>query len=382
VKMIGCLPLQGIHKERVGYLDRTTISLEHDIWHKVVRDYQPGCVLRINMKEEEGDVDDGRNSKRGNGAGPLYYELSCAVAKCNIPGQIEILVASPDPNLNWQVRHLAELFRSFPNGNVHASDDNNNTVLTKLKANPLIAGFFNERYESFLDVLNNNKAQQLRHQQKQGGIASPAIENVVLVATGAGISGILTSIESILARNDTHRDDKKQRPIQLHLLYGVRDVRFVPYSERLQQWVQDGLLNLVLVESGGLTGDRDKMLVPPVIAQAFLEGERMKQKCLQKSTTATKTLGRDGDDNVNDDSTNVRYDKVYVQDILEQHELVWDSNQLEKSAFIVCGRLEVMDATRSILLGKTRRGTDAHRQSLEDVKKREACVQERLFFNI
>lgn len=38
--------------------------------------------------------------------------MACAVASCQTPGQLEILLAPPDPALHPQVRHVVELLQS------------------------------------------------------------------------------------------------------------------------------------------------------------------------------------------------------------------------------------------------------------------------------
>jgi hypothetical protein len=304
------LPLKSFSKRHLEHLDHVTIHLDKAVWRKVVKDYKPGCVVRLSMKDEKGNV----------------FDMACAIPHIDQVGQLDMLVAPANPSLAWEVRHICDTLRGMDTG----SHDNK----WNMKVNPLIAGFQNGYWVDMMNALKKDAE----------------VENMVIVSTGSGLSGALSAVEALVSKTT------KKRKITWY--HGLRDLKGIPFSDRLEKLIQNGQVELIVLESRYTKNDDTSTNVSPGIAAAAQRG-RATQETIQKSR-GLFTLGK----------------KVYVQDAIEWDLSLSDTDALHKTAFVICGSLNVMESVRAVCL-----------QLLQlhgcfDDKIHKKLLNERIFLNI
>eukprot|EP00747_Dinoflagellata_sp_TGD_P194630 gnl/TRDRNA2_/TRDRNA2_62279_c0_seq2.p1 gnl/TRDRNA2_/TRDRNA2_62279_c0~~gnl/TRDRNA2_/TRDRNA2_62279_c0_seq2.p1 ORF type:complete len:428 (-),score=65.90 gnl/TRDRNA2_/TRDRNA2_62279_c0_seq2:453-1736(-) len=198
--------IEVLRKERLGDFETSVFKVSDEDWHKVMKDHRPGGVVRVQAPS---------TSAWGNR--PLEQPYALANDKeSGVVGEIEVLTGPPETAYFSTVTQMAFRVRTLPVGPI-------NDGKGKLFINPSVAGFFNKHYMFLMDAL----------------AADPSVEHVVMIATGAGLSGVRTAIAKLLREGGR----------KLHLFYGLRDVRHLPYRELLAGWATEKGLALTLVIS-------------------------------------------------------------------------------------------------------------------------------------
>lgn len=319
------IPIQHLEKKRIGSLDRVTLTVNKSKWGKLMKDYRPGAVVRLNMKN-----------------GEFIHELACVVSGMDAAkGQLDLLVAPPDSSLDPSVRYVTDLLRSHEEGIIVPKDEQ-----SKMYVNPAISGFYNSRYQFLTEYIAEHK-----------------VKKVIVLATGSGLGGAVSVIEGL-------KDDSG---VAVRLYYGVRDIASIPYSEKLSEWVRSGKVELILVES-----DASKVAAAAAagaVDQAAEDQDDLPSQ-IEELSPEVQLAAAIGDAIKGILWTPEDRNKKYVQDIFEYHlnklrvfgsvdntSGDGDNNDAD-SVVVVCGRLQVIDATRTIL--------EAHGRD----------VEERLFLNI
>jgi hypothetical protein len=157
-----------------------TTRIASDDWEKVTANHQPGGVIRIVHRDPANPL---------NGR---MREQPYALAYAPGVGKLEILTAPPDMTLLEVPREVAERVRSLPSGPVIGGN---------LFVNPSIAGFFNKQYTFLMDAIRDS----------EGGI-----DRLVVMSTGAGLSGSLSAVEAVLSLGSMQG---------IHLFHGLQHVQ-------------------------------------------------------------------------------------------------------------------------------------------------------------
>lgn len=277
-----------VYGDMPGAVTATTIQVGEDAWYKIMENHQPGGVIRITHRNEK----NGRNHEQP-------YAIAAASAQHHT---IEVLTAQPDQSLDIVPRDVAERIRSYPLDNMVISNPPN------LFVNPSIAGFFNSQWQFLLPAIDERK-----------------IQHLVLLSTGAGLSGSL----SVLAKVLPTIGNKSQSPLKsVHLYHGVRTLEELPYQEKLHDLATNNLgMQLIVVQSQGedRTDTSDK---PKTIRQAVMRGDLARQLVAGKN-----------------DKKSV---KVYVHHILES-DLTNSGVSLADTVFVACGRLALLEDSKAML---------------------------------
>ena len=284
------IPIQSIEHTAIygdmpSAVTATTIKVGKEDWDKIMSNHQPGGVIRITHRGNNG-----RNREQP-------YAIATASAENHT---IEVLTAQPDQSLNIVPRDVAERIRSFPLDTVTFNPPN-------LFINPSIAGFFNSQWQFLLPAVD---AMQIQH--------------LVLLSTGAGLSGSLSVLEHILPTVGNNSPLKS-----VHLYHGVRTLEELPYQDKLHSFGAESSyhkgMQLIVVQSQG--GDNtDISDKPKTIKQAVMRGDLAKQII----------LGTD------------KSRKVYVQHVLES-DLTNSGVQLDDTVFVACGRLALLEDSKAML---------------------------------
>eukprot|EP00581_Thalassiosira_minuscula_P001889 CAMPEP_0183747304 /NCGR_PEP_ID=MMETSP0737-20130205/67194_1 /TAXON_ID=385413 /ORGANISM="Thalassiosira miniscula, Strain CCMP1093" /LENGTH=516 /DNA_ID=CAMNT_0025983013 /DNA_START=766 /DNA_END=2313 /DNA_ORIENTATION=+ len=186
---------RGQRSEEEQQLLKVTLHVSEEQWKTVVRDWRPGGVVRLHYLPTSSSSSSS-SSKKGDTTAPAatdtthLYEMACALSAHDTIGQLQILVAPPDPSMRPEVRRVAELLRSFSSS---SDDDDNNNIqqqghkLSGLYVNPSISGFYNGRYEFLMDVLWNNDDPETR--SSSSPLSSSKTQDLVFVSSGAGLAG-------------------------------------------------------------------------------------------------------------------------------------------------------------------------------------------------
>ncbi|CAB9507833.1 expressed unknown protein [Seminavis robusta] len=269
-------------------LTATTITVSKDDWPAIMAQHQPGGVIRIVQRDDNGRVQE------------QPYAVAAASAD---KGTIEILTAPPDTTLDPVPRAVAERIRAMRT--LNNPPDN-------LYINPSIAGFFNSQWQFLMSVL----------QQQQNNI-----EHVILISTGAGLSGSLSVLEHILPAGESLIRS-------VHLYHGVRTLAELPHQRILHKLAtQHSQFEMTLVESKPTTGVQAHVDNTPLeIQQAVVRGSRGRFRLLENATLPQK---------------------VYVQHVLESD---WTNGNLpgvslETAVFVTCGRLALLEDSKNMLQG-------------------------------
>jgi hypothetical protein len=227
-----------------------------------------------------------------------------------VVGELEVLTGPPEDHYFSTVTEMAFRVRSLPVGRIADGKG-------KLFINPSVAGFFNKHYQFLMDALS----------------ADASIEHTVMIATGAGLSGVRTAIAKLL------RDGGKK----LHLFYGLRDVRDLPYRELLASWASNSGLSLTLIISSSDSPAR--MAAEAPIAKAIAAGDELRK---MKNSEAVSGIPEAMRTMMPASPT-----KLYAQHALGLSFAVGDLNKasatLANTAVIICGRNELLLDMEAIL---------------------------------
>ena len=315
------VPIRRIRRRRLAdYLDHVTIGVDVDHWNAIVKNRLAGGVVRINTQDP---------------ATQEVYELVCAVAKCDIPGEIEFLVSQPDPSLRWEVRKIADLLRAnelttTTKKSAAPNDDGEWSTVkpdVPLFVNPIISAFYNQQYDYLMDTIHSATTGNQEAVDNE-----EAVKQIVIVTTGSGLSGALSAIDMLrpLVGGDNG--------LRIHVYHGLRDVQHLPYRETLQELVQSNIIQLTLVTSNNNNNNRSGG-----------EDERDEiDRAVQRGTSIQKALQEEKN----------KDHKIYVQHVMESDWRTATANQersndtllpLKNTGFVVCGHLPVMNETRAIV---------------------------------
>ena len=312
------VPIRRIRRRRLAdYLDHVTIGVDVDHWNAIVKNRLAGGVVRINTQDP---------------ATQEVYELACAVAKCDIPGEIEFLVSKPDPSLRWEVRKIADLLRANElTKQSHGAPKDGEWSPVKpdvpLFVNPIISAFYNQQYDYLMDTIKSATTENQEAVDNE-----EAVKQIVIVTTGSGLSGALSAIDMLrpLVGGDNG--------LRIHVYHGLRDVQHLPYRETLEELVKSNVIQLTLVTSNKSSGGKNESVsMRDEIDRAVQRGNRI-QKALQEEKNKDH--------------------KIYVQHVMESDWRTAGANKersndsllpLKNTGFVVCGHLPVMNETRAIV---------------------------------
>merc|ERR1719285_390927 len=230
------------------------------------------------------------------------------------------------PQVTWLGNHI----RSLPNG----------ASTRGLFVNPSVTGFFNSHYVFLMDAL---------HQFEQ-------LENIILISTGVGLSGIRSAVNSLLSYDMWIKSPK------LHVYYGLRDARHLPYKQHHRVWAENDVKITILVSSNNELSRRveNNGHEVDVLKNAIQRGDNLKAYAMDKQTPLTPRIQSSG--------------KVYAQHALGFELFDGEGSQtglrLDNSIVIICGRVELLLETPDIL------NTVCNQDSCDKL------IAERIFTNI
>jgi hypothetical protein len=288
------LPIEAIeHTIVYGDLMATTLILKPEDWKKVIANHQPGGVIRIVHR-------DPTNPLSGR-----MREQPYALAYAPSEGKLEILTAPPDMALHPMVREVAGRVRSLPTGPIIGGN---------LFVNPSIAGFFNKEWGFLMDVIRTSQV---------------TIDHLVILSTGAGLSGALSAVEATLGLGLKG----------IHLYHGLRNVQDLPYRERLDELESSGALDFTIIESSASESSNVGVSQAEGITAATRRGAVI---CSLPPGENIKSLLPDSK-------------KMYVQHAVGLDltspggALLENGATLQNTIFVACGRMELLEDSFSIL---------------------------------
>lgn len=182
-----------VRKQWLGDFQLTFFSVDKGDWKKIMKDYRPGSILRVQHLDQNG----------------IPREQPYALAGKDEEGILKVLTGPPPEGLHEVVVEVAHAVRQHTPG-----------PCTTLFVNPAIAGFFNGRYEYLLDALGS-------------------VKQVAIVSSGVGFSGVKAAISGLLPTG-----------LQMHIFYGVRNAKDVPYQDFLTSPLVEEKVKLTLLVSG------------------------------------------------------------------------------------------------------------------------------------
>lgn len=224
---------------------------------------------------EDGDVNDGIDQ---------MFETALAVAHRD-GSALEVIVAPPAPYLHEQIKHVNQALLSLPDGTHEWGGRNNLTedqvdLLQQLYVHPVISGFYNMSYQYLMDYLHElSQEMDSEHSTTaRPGSRESSLQSlqVVLVATGTGLAGIVSALEALLGA----QEEGSLANIQIHVYYGVRDSqKNLAFRDRLEEWVEQGRIRLTVVDSSASherpsnsSASTDKFYVQHAVAQDLKKG--------------------------------------------------------------------------------------------------------------
>lgn len=222
-----------LRKRRLGDVEHTVFGVSPEGWHNIMASHRLGGTVRVQSPSDS-----------AWGRRPLEqpYALAADGLTGAEVGEVEVLTGPPDVRYHPTVTEVAQRVRALPVGPIQDAP-------SPLFINPSVGGFFNARYEWLSDEVAS-RGDQLDH--------------VVIISTGTGISSARHAIAELIRR---------PRAPRVHLYYGVRDARHLPFREELAGWVAAGRLALTLAVSGR---DQEARQAPePEIAHAITRGGRL-----------------------------------------------------------------------------------------------------------
>lgn len=348
-------PLQRLRKTTIaaggggeGRLVRLQLWIR-DPHNRILADDRPGSVVRLqhvvhnDNRTSDNNMDDKSSSAPPRPLPPQVFEMACAVAHRERQADdktttlVEVVLTQPSPDLHPHVRQLTERLRALPDGTHEIATATTSSFssttgtaedpadfLRKVYANPVISGFYNSHYQFLMDHLHDNV--RVRSADEANAISGhntssidsectsgttpmeavavvadtaptlpPPVKNVVFVATGSGLAGVISAIVALLA-NPAMAD------LRIHVYYGVQHASEMPYMDRWVDWTVRDKLRLTVVESKGQA------------SHALEEGG--------KKFYVQHAVARDVEDGV---------------------------LQVDESIWVACGHLAVLDAVREML---------------------------------
>ena len=174
------VPVLRVDKQVLGDFQLLHLHVEPRLWHQLLKGYRPGSIIRLQQLDDSGVT---REQPYALGFGSEGPE-----------GILEILTGPPLQGLNRVVVEVAHAVRKLQSGPVQG-----------LFVNPAIVGFFNGHYQFLLESI----------------ASTPALRRVALVSSGVGLSGVKAAILQLL-----------EKPLELQLFYGLRDLQDLPYKVR------------------------------------------------------------------------------------------------------------------------------------------------------
>lgn len=193
------VPVQQVQKEVLGDFEMTYLTIDKKAWRKVMKDYRPGSILRVQHLDQNG----------------IPREQPYALAGKSEEGVLEILTGPPPEGLREVVVEVAHAVRRCATGPCG------------LFVNPVISGFFNGRYSFLMDGLQS-------------------VKQVAIVSSGVGLSGVKAAITELLPKD-----------LGIHVFYGIRDLINLPYLNFWQNLVAQKRLTFTLLVSGSSSGAGD-----------------------------------------------------------------------------------------------------------------------------
>jgi hypothetical protein len=260
----------------------------------VTANHQPGGVIRIVHRD------------LANPLNGRMREQPYALAYAPSVGKLEIMTAPPDMTLREVPREVAERVRSLPSGPVIGGN---------LFVNPSIAGFFNKQYTFLMDAIRDS----------EGGI-----DRLVVLSAGAGLSGSLSAVEAVLSLGSMQG---------IHLFHGLQHVQDLPYKERINELASSGALDFTIIESRGAVGNNDETPEEVEVVAAVRRGAIVRN--LSPVTRLVPFLPGG--------------QKVYVQhavglDLTSPGGILHEKGvALHSTAFVVCGRMALLEESFGIL---------------------------------
>jgi len=286
------VPIDAVnHTATYGTIMATTLTISSDNWDKVIANHQPGGVIRIVHR-------DPTNPENGR-----MREQPYALAYAPSAGKLEILTAPPDMTLHQMPREVAERVRSLPSGPI---------VGGNLFVNPSIGGFFNKEWKFLMDAIQGSEE---------------GINRLVVLSTGAGLSGALSAVEAGLSIG-----------LQgIHLFHGLQHAQDLPYRKRIDELASSGMLDFAIIESRDLVDSNYSNAQEAGIAAAVQRGIVIRK--LSPVTNLDPFLPQ----------------KVYVQhavglDLTSSGGVLQEKGAaLQNTAFVACGRMALLEESFDIL---------------------------------
>lgn len=274
------VPVQTIRRRSYGDLQEVRLVVGREGWRRIMADHRPGGVVRVQHLDGEG----------------VAREQPFALANVEgdgTAGELEFLAGPPDDDLHPTVTEVARRVRSLPEGEV-----------ANLFVNPSVSGFFNRRYGFLMASLSG-------------------VEHVVLAATGAGFSGVRPLVTQLAARG-----------VQVHLHFGLRDLRHLPYREEFEAWsLAPGVHVTLLVSGSGQAEPGEEGLTT-----AVGRGEALRRLAASAGAPPSWLRG---------------IGKLYVQHSvglsLAAGPLLEAGAALPNTAVVLCGRSELLVAGAAVL---------------------------------
>jgi len=303
------VPVLEVRKKRSkGHVQETTLVIDKSQWEKVVADHRPGAVVRLAKRDSKG----------------VARDMAAVLATPKTPGELDILTGPPDPSLRPGVRYVAERVRAMASGTVEPAE---------LYVNPVISGFFNKEWTFLMDLLEEKKGK---------------VQHVVICCTGAGLGGALSTVEAIWEQNETQRKEVKKQKVHVHLYYGVRNIGHIPMRERLEKLVLSGAVHLTILASENTekSASRSNNDITKDFAHvAATKGSALRSRAVDPTRADRIVLG---------ESKSIHVQHAVGLDFLSGGKLQTSGATFENTAFVLCGRAEILDGAPSILDGLCR----------------------------
>eukprot|EP00928_Gymnodinium_smaydae_P035749 TRINITY_DN25100_c0_g1_i1.p1 TRINITY_DN25100_c0_g1~~TRINITY_DN25100_c0_g1_i1.p1 ORF type:complete len:530 (+),score=30.71 TRINITY_DN25100_c0_g1_i1:204-1592(+) len=310
------VPVRAVRKAYLGDMQSVVLSVDESRWRFLLADFQPGSVIRVHHLDSKGVPRE-----------QPYALLRGTQREGARTGEIEILIGPPPSGVFEEVVEVAHRVYDLANGSLGQGN---------LFVTPAISGFFNKRYQLLSEVVK----------------PPSSVEHLVVVASGVGLTGALSAVQWALNEPSVN--------VEIHVYYGIRNIQHLPFRHMLADLAarREIKLNYIVSGNGSLAG-----MGPEVIAAAHRGHVAKNRAALAKlDDHASSLLTESGN-------------KTYVQHAVGYDLLSGSLKEagisLYNSAFVVCGRIELLqDAEKMVRMGC---GTEDTCDSL---------VQDRLFTNI
>jgi hypothetical protein len=269
----------------LGDFHVTRFSVDDEHWHKIMANHQPGGVVRLQHLDASGVAKE--------------QPYALLTDKDGEVGVLEVLVGMPQPGMHSSVVEVAKRVRGLQGG-----------AVSGLYINPSVSGFFNKRWTFLVDALTQSGS---------------AVNHVVIVSAGSGLSGAMSAINRILS------SFMPPSP-QLHLYHGLRHVRYLPYRRQLKTLQENGMKFTLVPSSKDSVKD-------DMFNRALERGMQLSARVAAQQTLVSPFL------------TGPK--KAYVQHALGMDlatgSLKRAGASMNSTAVIICGRVELLRETQLIL---------------------------------